>query len=504
MANWEPKIDFSDESLFGNEAAEDEDQATFLAYAYERPEVARFCDASRPIQIARAYKGEGKSALIRLTRSRVEASGDDALVIDTTGPQLSPDVESADFDKWLRAWKEALVGRAAAEVGARIGMAWTDDAIALVETAEKDGFKSKNFVSSIIDRLKPGAKERKPVQNAEAVLARWKGAPPAIWFFIDDLDRNFEYIDVNIAKLAAFFDACRQVSKAIPSFRFRLAIRPNTWTSLKLRSEALSHVEQYTTVISWSEQDILVMLGKRVRGYLERTGKLGAILQYLPSQEPEKSKVLVSLAFDTPIQWGNTQRPIHVALYTLSQHRPRWLVELARISARSAHSAGHQKVTTGDIFGQLLEFGKRRLEDTVAEFHPQCPEIGEILDGFRGQSEQYRTDELLTLIENRITNHINARIVGVSSRPTHRQVGSFLFQIGFLFARRDFEDGAYEHISFTDQPSLLVSRTDMDSGLSWEIPPVFRQALDLRTADGFERPKVSKDGKRKKRRKLIR
>lgn len=486
--NTQPRVDLGDETLFGNEVAEDEREDIFASYAYSRPEVERFCDPTRPIQIVRAYKGEGKSALIRLARLRVSRDLT-TLPLQTTGPSLSPEVDGTDFDQWVRAWKSSILKFAAAEVGSRIGSAWTDDAMSLVELAEQNGFKKRNFVSSIIDRLTIGIKrERQLPVEPGAILARWKGTPPEIWLLIDDLDRNFEHTERNITKLSAFFDACRQITNSIPSIRFRLATRPNTWTIIKLRSEALSHVEQYTSVLRWSEHEMLALLGRRVEGYLERTAQLDEISRYLPSNGPERDKTLLSYVFDTPIQWGNNLRPIHVPLYTLSQHRPRWVIELCRLAARRAKRGGHSRISKDDITSELMQFGKRRIEDTVAEFRPQCPEIGELIDAFRGQSEQYHTDELLTLIENRITNHLNARIVGVSTKPSHRQVGSFLFEIGFLFARRDFEDGTYEHISFTDQPSLLISRSDMDSGVTWEIPPVFRQALDLRTDEGFERP----------------
>ena len=54
-------IDFTDPTLFGNEAAEDENDAVFRSYVVERPEVRRFLDPNRLIAIIRAYKGEGKS-----------------------------------------------------------------------------------------------------------------------------------------------------------------------------------------------------------------------------------------------------------------------------------------------------------------------------------------------------------------------------------------------------------------------------------------------------------
>ena len=166
-----PRVDLGDETLFGNEAAEDEREDVFASYAYTRPEVQRFCDPSRPIQIVRAYKGEGKSALIRLAKLQVSRDPT-ALSLQTTGPSLSPDVEGSDFDKWVRAWKSSIFKFAASEVGSRIGSAWTDDAMALVELAEQNGFRSRNFVASVIDRISTvGPKrERQPAQDPGAIL----------------------------------------------------------------------------------------------------------------------------------------------------------------------------------------------------------------------------------------------------------------------------------------------------------------------------------------------
>ncbi|MBF0436847.1 MAG: hypothetical protein HQL77_15950 [Magnetococcales bacterium] len=65
------RIDFSDESLFGNEAAEDEDEEIFKSYAFEREEVTDFLQKDKRIAILKAYKGEGKSALLRLVASRL-------------------------------------------------------------------------------------------------------------------------------------------------------------------------------------------------------------------------------------------------------------------------------------------------------------------------------------------------------------------------------------------------------------------------------------------------
>lgn len=175
-----------------------------------------------------------------------------------------------------------------------------------------------------------------------------------------------------------------------------------------------------------------------------------------------------------------------MVVYTLSMHRPRWTIELSKEAAKSAVARGQSKISRDDIFTNLASFGKRRIEDTIAEFRSQCPQIDELIGAFTRGQEQFKTDELLKLIDNKVLNHLTPQIVGVAGKPTSREVAAFLFEIGIFFGRRDLPDGGYEHIGFSDQPSLWRSRTDLDRGLSWEVHPVFRQALEIRDATGRE------------------
>lgn len=69
MNTW--PIDIADAELFGNEMAEDEDERLFSSYAYERDEFQGFLDPSVKLKVVRAYKGEGKSALLRWTFLRL-------------------------------------------------------------------------------------------------------------------------------------------------------------------------------------------------------------------------------------------------------------------------------------------------------------------------------------------------------------------------------------------------------------------------------------------------
>jgi hypothetical protein len=479
-------ISLTDPDLFGNDAAEDEDEEVFKSYALDRPELAAFTDAKRKICVARAYKGEGKSALLRLVRAHLEEDPH-AFIISATGASLSPDTTAEDTDAWVRLWKREVFALIAREVGARIGMAWSDDSIALVEEAEQNGFKKRSPLSSITDRLlkKAGPVERSRVGTGshEETLKRWTSGKPAMWIIVDDVDQNFKNNARYRMKVASFFIACRQMTIAVPQLRFRLAVRPNVWTTIKFEFEALSHVEQYAIDMRWDEDDTRRLLSRRIEAYLKRTAQEG-LLPKEPPNEHARDKDIIAIVFQPTMKWGETTRPPHVLLHTLSRHRPRWVVELSKVSAQRAARAAHGKVMQPDITACLDVFGSNRIADMVAEFSAQCPELEEMVAAFSRQAEDYKTDELVKAITNRILNSVSPHIVGVVGRADALDVASFLFEIGFLSARRNYANGTYEHITYSEQPALLRTRTNIDDGVSWEIHPVFRQALQLRSASG--------------------
>lgn len=217
-----------------------------------------------------------------------------------------------------------------------------------------------------------------------------------------------------------------------------------------------------------------------MKGYLVRTNQWDEIAR----GKAPYADALIALVFQSPVEWGQRTRPVHVPLVTLSRRRPRWLIELAREAAKAASARHRKTVALENITGCLEAFGKKRIADTVAEFAPQCPQLNELIAAFSRQAEQYATNELVTTIENRILQAVTPSIVGVMGTPRPVEVAAFLFQIGFLSARRNLEDGEYEHLTFVDKPDLLRARTNIDDGVRWEIHPVFRQALQMRDAQG--------------------
>lgn len=140
-------------------------------------------------------------------------------------------------------------------------------------------------------------------------------------------------------------------------------------------------------------------------------------------------------------------------------------------------------------------YGQNRISDTIAEFSSQCPQVGELIQAFSQQKEEYATDELLTLITRRA---LQAMLPTINGKPAHGalEVAHFLYQIDFITAKRKITDDRgkkiiddqgnekYEHLAYANKPQLLKSRTNIDDGVRWEISPAFRQALLLRDSTG--------------------
>lgn len=483
MANF----NFSDpDQLFGNEAAEHEDPTIFESYAVDRTELKSFLDQSKPLQIVSAYKGEGKSALLRLIENRLMDSTPKPIVIRISATAISPSEDVSDTDGWVRAWKKALFKHIALEIGRTINLAFSDDAISLVEEAESEGFRFRSLVGSIVSRLQSSAipikKTDSKVASHEAILKRWNTQGATIWLLLDDIDQNFKNIEYDKTKVSTCLIAVSQIFASVPEVRIRLTLRPNVWATIKTEFEALSHVKQYIKGLSWSDKEFEEILAKRVESYLRRTDQWADVAKSLPATLSAKKNALISLAFETPVKWGGgkSKRNVHIPLHTLSRHRPRWLIELCKASALGAHAKKHSKVTLEDITDQLGAFGQSRVDDTVVEFSPQCDKIRDLLIAFSGQNERYTTDELITLIRNRVMQSLNLNIAGIIGKPGAKEVAHFLFQIGFLSARQDHSDGTYTHLSYAERPNLLHAVTNLDEGMSWEIHPVFRQTLDLK------------------------
>ena len=147
-------LKLDDRLLWGNEAADDEDRELLNSYFVTQPEWEEFFDVTRPLSIARARKGMGKSALLRECAFRSETN-DKVIAIEIKGSDLvaQKNFTSKTPIEQIYDWQQRICAIINRHLGASIGLAFSDDKITLVETAELSGYKSKNLVGLLIERL---------------------------------------------------------------------------------------------------------------------------------------------------------------------------------------------------------------------------------------------------------------------------------------------------------------------------------------------------------------
>jgi len=107
---------------------------------------------------------------------------------------------------------------------------------------------------------------------------------------------------------------------------------------------------------------------------------------------------------------------------------------------------------------------------------------------FAGDSSRFRQLSRLMGWLCQIINHVSPVIDGKNAKSP-REVAHFLYRIGFIVARSEESNDAYEHYSFDQMPDFLTSRTNEDFGVEWEIHPCYREALDITKVNRSHRTK---------------
>jgi len=487
---------------FGNEAADDADPEELASYFVEQNMFRDFLRPGKALLIATARKGVGKSALLQWTAHKLAASEEAPVVIRCRGADLvrsrfsltSPLQNPNDH---IRDWMTRICAVINRQLALNVGLALTDDKITLVETAELEGYKSRNLVGCLLDRLhrilEKQAPEKLQVKDEIQMLRRAKNTN--VWVMIDDLDATFQNTTEESLELSTFFSACRYLLQDVKGLVVRATMRTDVWALIRRFDESLDKIDQYVKEINWLQIDFLQLLYLRIKAYVAREQ---IPLPEPPSfvQERDAQERLLELIFVPKMDWGSSIAigiktvDTYKVIYTMSYERPRWAIQLCKLAQAACRRKG-QKLITKEILDEVWgEYGAKRIADLVAEHKHQCPELEELLNAFRGCERLLSRGELLKLINNRICNHLAPRIEGPLTRSA-LDIARFLYRLGFILARSDSRDGSgsYEHYRFDEMPDFLSARTNDDFGVKWEIHPCYREALDINKLDRSHREK---------------
>lgn len=482
---------------FGNEAADDVDLDELSTYFVEQVGFRKFAEPRNKFAIAHARKGVGKSALLQWVAYCVPKTDNEAIVIKCRGADLvrgrfrltAPLVEPNDF---IRDWMIRLCAIVNRHIATSLNIAMTDDRITIIETAEIEGFKSRNLVGCLLDRFSKmfhgGGPVKLPATDEIEIMKRVKNR--RVWILIDDLDATFQNTPQECLALATFFSACRYLLQDVKDLMIRVTMRTDVWSMIRRYDEALDKVEQYAHEVLWQQSDFLKLLSLRVKASMVANNINLPVIPAHVTEADAQEKLLESV-FVPKMEWSDRLVDTYKVIYTLSYERPRWAVQLCKL-AQEAAIRNHSILISKDYIDQVWgEYGAKRIADLVAEHKHQCPNVLELLNSFRGASRLMSRDELFGWINNRVVEHMTPKIEG-SLAKTPIEIAHFLYRLGFILARSDDASGNYEHYRFDQMPDFLSSRTDDDFGLKWEIHPCYREALDIKKLDRSHRERFGR------------
>ena len=500
---------------FGNEAGDDVDPDELLGYFVEQEAFGKFLEKRKKLLVATARKGIGKSALLKWTAVKVKEKDPNALVITVRGADLvrsrfSLTSELKTPNEYTRDWMIRLCALVNRELALRLNLALTDDKITLIETAELEGYKSRNIVGCLLDRLqslleKGRGTTKLSIKNEIELLKRVKDRK--VWIIIDDLDATFQNTSAESLSLATFFSACRYLVRDVKDIYIRASVRTDVWALLRRYDEALDKMSQYVSEILWRQRDFLALLALRIQASLKQLNEPVPTMSAFARQEDIEEKLL-EMAFVPKMQWGDSRhastmqpsiRPPRMVdtykiIYTLSYERPRWAIQLCKLAQESALRHNANRITKESIDEVWGEYGAKRIEDLVSEHKHQCPQVNELLNAFRGAERLMSRQELLNWITDRVSTHLEVFIEGDRTRSP-REIARFLYRLGFIVARSENDEGEYEHYRFDQMPDFLLARTDDDFSVKWEIHPCYRQALDIKKLNRSHRERFARDRK---------
>lgn len=474
--------------LFGNEAGDDEDLEILDSYFLEKPEFDQFFSPKTRLAFARSRKGVGKSALLKQSLYRRMKSGNDELLIYLKASDLIAlqDIKATSPDELVYGWQQRICTQVNLQLGSTLQVGFTDDAMLLIESAELSGFRDRNLISALVDRLKIkglGAdleRTRISSTNPEALLSRaLEKQDVTVWLFIDDVDATFINTEHERLKTSTFFSACRNLVSSVKGLCIRAAVRADVWSVLAQHDEALDKCEQYMLDLHWSTAETGRILENKIHSFFVR---------YYPddvrfsSLQPEMDgDAIRKLIFKEPFPWGPNRflesfRPIHI----LSAGRPRWAAQLCKLASKNAFDNGVTHISVGHIRSVLRAYGQLRVNDLYKEHRHQCAVLQDIVESFSGGTHRFTTDALLDHIAENVIRRIGIpKIDGVTAEMGQMAVAHFLYRIGFIAARDESDTAGLGFIRYEERPNLLATRVNLDDGLPWEIHPSYRQVLRI-------------------------
>ena len=454
-------------SLFGAQAAEDEDPERLKSYfvknkAYDR---AR---AELPLRILVGHKGIGKSAILVVSYQQDLQDNTLSLWLKPTDLSKAWSVDGT-FVERIEGIKRNILRLIAEKSLEKMNIFGFEVGATPVLTSVKQ-------LSNVLLRK---INEAEDATIDEKIVANFKSSQ-RINIYVDDIDRGWAATKRDIENISALINAARDLTNENAKIKFLIGLRTDAYNLVRENDESGDKIEPYVIPVSWINHDILVIVAKRVANYFEVDIETEELEKQSQTEISRHLYPIITERFSGRGHWAN--RRIHHVLLSLTRRRPRDLVKLLSGAAVEAEKRGRNKIETVDLERSFPDYSRARIGDLVSEFQSELPQIERVIYSMKPTAKeskekekkfQYRNDELISKLRG-IGKNQNI-VFENRNVATGQALAEFLFKIDFVIARRE-NDEITERYYYEDHSKLQSNFVDF--GFSWEVHPAYRWALN--------------------------
>lgn len=486
-------LDF--DAIFGNDSGEDENPKILAGYFVELQSFKKAYDKTRQLEIVKARKGMGKSALLSHLKYRLTEDAKPldpgAVVVKVTGNELMGlgDFSGKDSSLLENKWKQVICKRITMEIANQIGFAASDDNMSLIEAAEIEGYKGRNLVSSLTARLgtilenaskamsngtialKPTNPTDPKTLGYEHILRRIQDSSDrTVWLLIDDIDAKFMDTPELQARIGAFFSAIRSLAFSVEGLRVRASVRTDVWTNLR-GMEDQDKLRQYVTDIKWTDDHLKKIFAKRILSYLQRDSDT----LYLNWNENDDYKRITDEVFHGDFRLHSEKKadPLMVAIM-LAGRRPRWMGQLCKLAGAAAGIILIQQKHFNEV---MSSFGREKISDLIKEHQHQFSDIQKVIDSFRSSEKTNNRFKLISLLDKGFVNKLGKENVPeVNGFPFQNtdQIIELLFEIDFIVGEKNGRQTPYH-----EDPTLFRCEANLQNKIPWVVNLSYRSFLNI-------------------------
>jgi hypothetical protein len=480
---------FNDETIqkiFGFEDAESEPIDRLKQYYFKKETFDRVM-TDLPIRLLVGHKGTGKSALIKVAISEERDKGNLPILIK---PDDIAELGKSDenFLLRIRQWKYGLMKIIGAKVFSELGV-YNDS---LAGKLTQFGIKLVSFISESVLSMR----ESVDLMPAQLALIDNFLKAKKIVVYIDDLDRGWEGKKDDVNRISALLNSIRDMANENPGLYFKVALRSDVYFLVRTSDESTDKIESSVVWFRWSNQEILVMLIKKILTFFGEKADESILMQTPQIHICYNLDTVFDKKFAGGGKWANVN--MYRILMSLTRKRPRDIVKLCTLAARQAFYDNSNLIRTKHLESIFDEYSQGRIQDTINEYKSELPLIEKLLFGMKPSKKSKTTSDgfIFSTIElnqklNNIMSQNNFQFAN-GRTVTAKDLAQFLFKINFITARKELDDGQIQRKYF--QENRYLSSSFVDFGYDWEIHPAFRWALQPDSIeDIFNKLSISAD-----------